>query len=189
MRAIAGGATLAGSIADPDTDGRIDMRLIMLGTVATLALTLGSSGALALALQTGPTDCVPTGGPDLFRGDELDNACDLRGGRDRLQGKKGDDALSGGSGSDLVIGGRDDDRLRGGDGKDKLRGGDGDDTVADNGGTSDRDRLRGDEGDDVVSAFDGDGKDRFDGGPGVDTCIGDGGDAFIDCEQVSVSTP
>ena len=165
------------------------MRLLTLGALAAALLTLGAPSASGYAATDGPRECIPTSGPDHFRGDPLENSCDLRRGRDRLEGEQGNDRLWGGDGRDVVLGDAGDDQLRGGHGRDALKGADGNDLAADNGGRGDRDRLQGGEGDDRLAAQDGDAKDRLDGGPGMDICSGDGGDVFIECEQVSVSSP
>lgn len=165
------------------------MRLLTLGALATAVLTLGAGSASGYAITDGPRECIPTSGPDHFRGDQLDNSCDLRRGRDRLEGEQGNDLLWGGDGRDVVLGGKGDDHVRGGHGRDNLKGAAGNDLAADNGGRGDRDRLQGGAGDDRLAAQDGDAKDRLDGGAGTDICSGDGGDAFIDCEEVSVSSP
>lgn len=165
------------------------MRLLTLGTFATAFLALGAVNASGYAIPDGPTGCNPTSGPDHFLGDQLDNSCDLRRGRDRLEGEQGNDSLSGGDGRDVVLGGAGDDHLRGGRGNDRIKGADGSDLAVDGGGRGDRDRLQGGEGEDRLVAQDGDAKDRLDGGAGLDTCSGDGGDVFIDCEEVSVSSP
>ncbi len=82
----------------------------------------------------GDTISGPTGGNDVFTGDDAADLQDGLGGNDTMSGAGGDDSLVGGAGNDVIQGDDGNDTLVGGAGFDSLIGGANDDSITDSGG-------------------------------------------------------
>ncbi len=109
---------------------------------------------------------IYSGGKDLLDGGKGDDSLDGGEKRDTLLGGKGDDTLIAGNGADSVEGGKNRDSIEGGGGDDLLRGGAGRDTVM--GGKGD-DEIKGGDKDDVLNG--GKGVDTLSGGTEADTFV------------------
>jgi len=175
-------------------------RLILLMTMMTAALVLGSGVALAVTK-------IGTDGPDHLRGTNGDDNLIGKGGNDILNALAGEDNLLGGRGKDVVVGGRSccdlgdfsggeknllggrgNDAVIGGLGSDKVVGGAGNDLVTDG---PDRefatDILSAGDGNDVVGVFNDPAfKDIVTCGGGFDRVFADKKDLVAsDCERVA----
>ncbi|WP_084462338.1 calcium-binding protein [Bradyrhizobium sp. WSM1417] len=111
------------------------------------------------------------------------------GGKNTLNGNRGNDVLAGGADADVLYGGDGNDVLYGDninpssdDGNDVISGGNGDDTIYGGGGS---DSIDGGYGNNYLSG--GDGKDYISAGTGNDTFIGGKGDDFLDSRSPSVT--
>lgn len=89
--------------------------VLLLLSVATLAVLAGGVAFAATRQCDGPADCRGTEMADRMFGDDVGNLIHSEGGGDVVHGRDGGDTLKGGPGRDELYGQAGDDTIKGGD--------------------------------------------------------------------------